>query len=1142
MAAETVTSVTQPITEKIVDVLFNATVRQFGYLCKYKHYIEALRTEAKKLTDRRNDLQAEIDAATRNREVIKDEVKRWIAEVDEIIPKAEKFLEDEVKVNKKCLGGLCVDLKSRYKLSREAEEKTLAISGLMADGNFGKDVSRPAPPPAIISSSEGFYGFNSRESAMKDIMEAMKNENVSIIGICGMGGVGKTTLVKEIQKQAKEMKMFDDVAMAVVSQTPTITKIQDEIAGWLGVKKLPDNDESARASFLWERIKEKPRVLVILDDLWGRIKLSEVGIPYGKDHRGCNILLTSRSRAVCNQMNANKIVEVGTLTNEESWSLFREVAGPEVDNLEINPTAREVADGCGGLPIAILTIGTALKDRDKHVWKDAAEQLKSSAPTNIEGMEEFVVSRVELSYNYLKSEEAKSIFRLCSCFPEDYDIPIEVLARYGWGLRCFQNVDSVEKARGRARSAVSTLIFSYLLIDGKKEGFVKMHDVVRYVAQQIASKNKFLMRAGVELKDWPSINTFEDLTGISLMFNDIHEVPDGLECPKLQALFLQKNHLLVIPDPFFQGMKDLKVLDLGGIRMVSPPSSLSFLSNLRTLRLDYCNHLPDLSLIGELSGLEILDLSKSDVNEIPVSFGRLSHLRLLDLTDCYNLELIPPGVLSRLRKLEELYMSHSFCHWQFESEEDTRSNAKFIELGALSRLTSLHIDIPKGEIMPSDMSLPNLTSFSITIGEEDTLNDFIELFLENFNKRCSRAMGLSQDMRISALHSWIKNLLLRSEILALIEVNDLENIFSNLANDDFNELMFLYIFGCNEMKCLLNSLERTQRVTLRKLEWLFIRENQNFVEICHGQLPAGCLSNVKRLDVVGCGSMLKILPSHLVQSFQNLQRLMVESCELLVSVFEIERVNIAKEETELFSSLEKLTLIDLPRMTDIWKGDTQFVSLHNLKKVRVEECDELRQVFPANLGKKAAAEEMVLYRNRRYQIHIHATTSTSSPTPSLGNLVSITIRGCGKLRNLFTTSMVKSLVRLESLEVSSCPTLQEIIMDDEGEVGLQGASTKKITFPSLFSIKLCDLGSLTCFSSSGLHATVEFLALEALQIIDCPGMKTFGYGNQLTPKLLKGVEFGYCKYCWTGNLNHTIQQYVYNEKVCQVQMPDCLGC
>lgn len=61
-------------------------------------------------------------------------------------------------------------------------------------------------PPAIISSSERFYGFKSRESAIKDIREAMKNENVSIIGICGMGAVGKTTLVKEMQKKAKEIK------------------------------------------------------------------------------------------------------------------------------------------------------------------------------------------------------------------------------------------------------------------------------------------------------------------------------------------------------------------------------------------------------------------------------------------------------------------------------------------------------------------------------------------------------------------------------------------------------------------------------------------------------------------------------------------------------------------------------------------------------------------------------------------------------------------------------------------------------------------------------------------------------------------------------------------------------------------------
>lgn len=107
-------------------------------------------------------------------------------------------------------------------------------------------------------------------------------------------------------------------------------------------------------------------------------------------------------------------------------------------------------------------------------------------------------------------------------------------------------------------------------------------------------------------------------------------------------------------------------------------------------------------------------------------------------------------------------------------------------------------------------------------------------------------------------------------------------------------------------------------------------------------------------------------------------------------------------------------------------------------------------------------------------------------------------------------------------------------MDDEGEAELQGASTKKITFPSLFTIELCHLGSLTCFCSSGLHATVEFLALEALQIIDCPSMKDFGYRVQLTPKLLKGVKLENGEYRWSGNLNHTIQQCVSNEKVHQV--------
>lgn len=57
-------------------------------------------------------------------------------------------------------------------------------------------------------------------------MKTLNEENVSIVGICGMGGVGKTTLVKEISKRLIQSSIFDMVAMAVVSQTQSYVKIQ----------------------------------------------------------------------------------------------------------------------------------------------------------------------------------------------------------------------------------------------------------------------------------------------------------------------------------------------------------------------------------------------------------------------------------------------------------------------------------------------------------------------------------------------------------------------------------------------------------------------------------------------------------------------------------------------------------------------------------------------------------------------------------------------------------------------------------------------------------------------------------------------------------------------------------------------------
>ncbi|KAK0590114.1 hypothetical protein LWI29_022871 [Acer saccharum] len=174
-------------------------------------------------------------------------------------------------------------------------------------------------------------------------------------------------------------------------------------------------------------------------------------------------------------MDAKKIFTVETLSEEESWDMFRKLAGEVVENGEINLIAREVAAYCGGLPLAIETVARALKNKnDRHVWNDAARQLKMSIPRENMRISEKVFATLEPSYNDLESE-AKSVFLLCCLFPRDFNIPIELLVRYGMGLGLFKPVYTVEAARDRAHTVVSGLVSSFLLsiVDDDTEKFVQ---------------------------------------------------------------------------------------------------------------------------------------------------------------------------------------------------------------------------------------------------------------------------------------------------------------------------------------------------------------------------------------------------------------------------------------------------------------------------------------------------------------------------------------------------------------------------------------------------------------------------------------------------------------------------------------------
>ena len=77
-----------------------------------------------------------------------------------------------------------------------------------------------------------------------------------MLGVYRMGGIGKTTLAKEVARKAKNGKLFDQIVFTEVSQNPNIKKIQGEIAFKLGLK-FDEESESGRTRSPWSRLKKE---------------------------------------------------------------------------------------------------------------------------------------------------------------------------------------------------------------------------------------------------------------------------------------------------------------------------------------------------------------------------------------------------------------------------------------------------------------------------------------------------------------------------------------------------------------------------------------------------------------------------------------------------------------------------------------------------------------------------------------------------------------------------------------------------------------------------------------------------------------------------------------------------------------------
>ncbi|XP_054780470.1 disease resistance protein At4g27190-like [Prosopis cineraria] len=1036
------------IAGEIAKYTLKPIVRQVGYLFFYKDNFKELKDQVEALGIAKERIVHEVEAERRNGREIEADVGEWLKKADTTLKEADGVCKDPRCVKADCSGWCFPNLISRHQLSRNAKKTVENVAKVLTNGKFDRIAHLP-PLPTIITIS---VKLESRNKMKEEILLALKDPKLSRIGVYGLSGVGKTTLAGEIVEQVKHERLFDEVVMVTISQTADIDRIQDEMADKLGLR-FGERSMAGKAGRLYDRITREKAILIILDDIYNQLNLDNLGIP-SKDkyklgisiednYKGCKLLLTSRDKKILENYDTEKNFRLEVLNDEESRRLFQNMNDDAVGDVELQDIAAQVTRSCAGLPVVIVTMAKALRNKGIDFWENALKKLES-----VDNGER-VFEALQFSYNQLKDEEVKQVFLLCGV--QGTSTYVSDLLKYVFGLGIFKQVDTVEDARIKLRETMADLKSCCLLLD--HDATIKMHDTVCKVAIKIAFRDfyVFTLERTIGLQGLPDGDFLKRCSQINLIRCCIRQLPEKLDCPDLKFLHLNSkdNPSLEIPNSFFEGMRKLEVLDVTGMIVPSLPTSLVSLTKLKTLCLDHC-YLKDMAGIGVLKNLKILSFIHSSMEEFPSEIGQLTHLKMLDLRNS-GIEVIPPNIVSQLTKLEELYIGNALIKWGVDNSAKQNKNASLSELRHLTSLSTLEIQTETW-ILTRGIRFENLKRYKIVVGDK---------WEWPYYNETSRLLKLKLDTHIPSEHG-IKMLIKRAEDLYLDEVNGISNVVFQLNGEGFPLLKHLHIQYNGEIQYIINSIGRNQTnvILFPKLETLILQNLSMLEEICHGPLWVGSFRELRVIKLKSCGKLEYVLLNSMIKEFSQLVEMDVSECPSVKNIVFMESMNSGMVINKVeFLPLRRLALQYLHAMVG-FRSDNP--ALFFDAKVSLPNLDSLK-LSSINLNK------------------IWDDHQLSVPN-SFQNLAHLIVEECGNLQYLFLPSMVENLKNLKQLKVSKCDKMEEIIATEgrNNEITLN----QEAGFSKLEEIIINDMKNL----KTAWH--YQFGRLKTLEIKKCERLET----------------------------------------------------
>ncbi|CAL5353875.1 unnamed protein product [Camellia sinensis] len=787
-----------------------------------------------------------------------------------------------------------------------------------------------------LSVADHPVGLEDRVQKLRMLLRIESNDNdVRIVVVWGIGGLGKTTIAKNLYKLIHHR--FDGCSfLADVKETwkkPNgLLKLQEQLLSDIFKNEIHHirNIHQGKEVIIQRALHRK--VLLVLDDVDDIKQLKELAVDRTYFGSGSRIIITTRDLSSLN-FKPDEIYTPNELDEDKSLQLFSWHAFKEDHPVEnYVELSKQVVDYARGLPLALESLGSFFFHiRSIPEWESAIEKLKK-IPHN--GIQE----KLKISYNSL-SDEVKALFLDIACFfvGMDRNFIIKILK----GCKLFPEIGL-------------RILFDRCLIKYGPRNKLVMHDMLKDMGREIVKKESndepgrrsrlwhhedglevLRYGTGTEAVKGLSLNfpeskevqvnakAFENMNQLWLLHLDFVHLSSGFEHNFRRLLWLSWKGcpLLWLPSKLY--MEKLVALDLRYSKLKQVWKGTKDLNNLKFLYLSHCYYLtktPNFSGLGNLEELFIDNCIR--LVKIDESIGCLSKLIVLDMANCIKLQQLPSRILM-LKSLEHLDLSGCAKLREFAGFKGSPSKSlyTFFSSWALPRKNvdsigfSLH---GLRSLKTLNIAKCNVSYLPSEIGSLISLTD-LKLYGNKF--LCTLPDSICNLTRLERLDMQDCNLShLPNEIGSLISLTDLA--------------LYRNKFLCTLPDNICN---------LTRLERLDIQD----CNLSHLPSEIGSLISLTDLELYR-NKFLCTLPDSIC-NLTRLERLYMGYCNLSHLPSEI-------------GSLISLTDLDLYRNKFLCTLPDSICNLTRLEKLDMQECNLSH--LPSEIGSLISLTDLELYRNK----------------------------------------------------------------------------------------------------------------------------------------------------------------------------------